>query len=122
MFSKLIQNDLPLAEFTHKEGDLYKVITAYKKTFELRYGYYEECDRLNPLCEPVVIYPDFLSEPVYTDDGMPFATVVQDACKSYKGELKRTPDSTCCECEYFERGEDWIGICRCRARRKKEQL
>ena len=28
-----------------KEGDLYKVITIYGKTFELYYGYYEEKDR-----------------------------------------------------------------------------
>ena len=111
MFSKLIQNDLPLTHFIHKEGDLYKVITAYGKNFELRYGYYEECDRLSPLCEPVVIYPDFLKEPIYTDDGTPFVTMVQDACKSYKGETKRNPNTTCADCKYFNHGEDWIGIC-----------
>lgn len=120
MFSKLIQNDLPLAEFTHKEGDLYKVITVYKKTFELRYGYYEECDRLNPLCEPVVIYPDFLKEPIYTDDGAPFVTMVQDTCKRYKGKTKRTPNTTCADCKYFQLGEDWIGICTCLRNKKNE--
>ena len=110
MFGRLIRNDHAL-EVTHKEGDLYKIVTTFGKTFELRYGYYEECDRQSPLCKPVVIYPDFLGEPVYTDNGEPFVTLVQDACKSYKGEAKRTPNTTCEECKYFQRGEDWFGIC-----------
>ena len=100
----------PNSEF-HNEGELCKVVCTFGKTFELRYGYYEECDRQNPLCKPVVIYPDFLCEPVYTEQGEPFVTMVQDACKSYKGEAKRTLDTTCAECKYFRRGEDWFGIC-----------
>ena len=121
MFSKLIQNDFPLTEFTHNEGDLYKIITTYGKTFELKYGYYEECDRQSPLCDPVVIYPDFTKEPVYTDEGTPFVTMVQNACKSYRGDTKRTPDTTCDECKYFQCGEDWIGICTCVLRQKKNE-
>ncbi|MBR2721597.1 MAG: hypothetical protein IKB75_02340 [Clostridia bacterium] len=121
MFSKPIQNDVPLAEVPHKEGDLYKIIITYGKTFELRYGYYEECDRQNPLCEPVVIYPDFLGEPIYTDDGTPFVTMMQDACRSYRGDAKRTPDTTCAECNYFRRAEDWIGICQCQLRQRKNE-
>lgn len=95
----------------HREGELYKTIELYGRTFTLYYGYYEECDRQNPLCEPIVIYPDFLKKPVYTEDGKPFVTAVQDTCKSYIGERERTPDSTCADCSYFKRGEDWIGIC-----------
>ena len=113
MLGKLSQNAYPLTEETHKEGDLYKVITTYGKTFELRYGYYEECDRQNPLCKPVVIYPDFLMDPVYTDSGEPFVTMMQDVCACYRGNAKRTPDTACAECKYFQRGEDWIGICLC---------
>ena len=117
MFSKLIQNDLPLPKDIPKEGDLYKIITTYGKTFELRYGYYGDCDRKY---EPNVIYPDFIKEPVYTDNGEPFATMVQDACKSYRGETKRTPDTTCEECQYFQCDEDWIGICTCPKNKKNE--
>ena len=95
----------------HAEGELYKTVELHGRTFTLYYGYYEECDRQNPLCEPIVIYPDFLNEPVYTDDGEPFATMVQDACDSYVGEGKRTLDSTCADCKHFRCGEDWIGIC-----------
>ena len=111
MLSKLIQNDLPQQRVIPKEGDLYKIVTTFGKTFELRYGYYEECDRQSLLCEPVVIYPDFLGEPVYTDNGEPFVTMVQDVCKSYRGESKSTPNTTCAECKYFQHGEDWFGIC-----------
>jgi len=120
MFSRLIQNDLPHQKVIPKEGDLYKVVNIHGRSFELRYGYYEECDRQSPLCQPVVIYPDFIQDPVYTDDGTPFVTMMQDACKSYKGETKRTPDTTCAECKYFERGEDWIGICKCPHNRERK--
>ena len=114
MFSKLIQNDLPQQKAIPKEGDLYKVVNTYGRTFELKYGYYEECDRHSPLVRsPVPIYPDFTKEPVYTDDGTPFVTMMHDVCPFYKGEKKRTPDSTCDECKYFKHGEDWFGICTC---------
>ena len=120
MLSKIFQSNISPPEVTHKEGELYKVVTTFGKTFELRYGYYEECDRQSPLCNPVVIYPDFTKAPIYTDDGTPFVTMVQDACKSYRGEAKRTPDTTCAECKYFERGEDWIGICKCPHNRERK--
>ena len=120
MLSSLFHNNIQPAEVTHEEGELYKVVTTFGKTFELRYGYYQECDRQSPLCEPVVIYPDFLAEPVYTDNGEPFSTMVQDACKSYKGEAKRTSNTTCAECKYFRRGEDWIGICTFPKNRKSD--
>ena len=116
-----IQNDLSVTELAHKEGDFYKLISTCGKVFELRYGYYEECDRQNPLCNPVVLYPDFLKEPVYTDCGEPFATMVQDACKCYRGETKRTLNTTCAECQYFQHCEDWIGICKCGLRQRKNE-
>ena len=119
MFSKLLQNGFPPTEFAHKEGELYKIITTFGKTFELRYGYYEECDRQSPLCRPIVIYPDFQREPVYTDEGTPFVTMMQDACECYSGEAKRTADTTCAECECFQRGEEWFGICTCPKKKKK---
>ena len=92
-----------------KDGELYKTVTLHGISFELRYGYYEEFERATG--EPIPIYPDFIAEPAYTDDGAPFVTMVQDACERYKGKLARTPDTTCADCRYFERCEDWIGIC-----------
>ena len=97
----------------HAEGELYKTVELFGRTFTLYYGYYEECDRQNPLCEPIVIYPDFLREPIYTDNGTAFVTMVQDACRCFKGKAKRTPDTTCADCKYFQHGEDWIGLCTC---------
>ena len=118
MLSKLIQNIFPHQKNVPKEGELYKIVNTHGRTFELRYGYYGECDRKY---EPNVLYPDFIKEPVYTDNGEPFVTMVQDACKSYRGDTKRTPDTTCDECKYFQCGEDWIGICKCVLRRKKNE-
>ena len=119
MFTSLLGIQTTANEPEKKEGELYKIVTAYGKTFELRYGYYEECDRQNSLCSPVVIYPDFVKEPVYTDDGAPFVTMVQDVCESYKGEAKRTADTTCAECSYFKSCEDWFGICTCAKNQKQ---
>jgi hypothetical protein len=109
-------------ENTPKEGDLYKVLTTFGKSFELRYGFYEERDRQSPLCEPAIIYPDFIREPLFTETGEPFVTMMQDACGHYKGSTKRTPDSTCAECKHFKQGEEWFGICSCKARKTPETL
>ena len=120
MFTILFNNENILNEPEHEEGELYKIITTFGKTFELRYGYYGEKDRQNPLCQPAAIYPDFTVEPLYTDEGDPFVTMLQDACTSYRGESKKTPDTTCAECKYFKRGEEWFGICKCEQNRKNE--
>lgn len=113
MFTKIIGGENPLPKDIPKEGDLYKTVTTFGKVFELRYGFYEEKDRLSPLCEPAVIYPDFLKTPLFTDDGKPFVTMIQDSCEFYMGETKRTKDSSCAECKFFKRGEEWFGICAC---------
>ena len=52
-----------------REGDLYRRVELFGKVFDLRYGYYEEKDRRGP---PDIIYPNFIKEPVYTQDGIPF--------------------------------------------------
>jgi len=92
-----------------KEGDLFKVINLHGKTFEIRYGFYEECDRHNKYAEPMEIYPDFISEPQYTDDGMPFVTAIQSPCCSFVG--KRDENSTCEECLFYKHGDELIGVC-----------
>ena len=86
------------------------MVTTFGKTFELRYGYYDDIDRNG---EPDIIYPDFTKTPVYAEKGEPFVTMMQDACERFKGEGKRTTDTTCSECRYFKRGEEWFGICTC---------
>ena len=120
MFTPFFKIENIPKETEYREGDLYKIVTTFGKTFELRYGYYSEQDRQNPLCYPAVIYPDFTAVPLYTDKGEPFVTMMQDACASYRGEHKKTPDITCAECQYFLRGEEWFGICKCEQNRKNE--
>lgn len=121
MFTTLFECDDFPKESNHREGELYRVVTTFGKIFELRYGYYGEKDRVNPLCQPVVIYPDFTVEPLYTDEGEPFVTMIQDACEYYHGERKKNPDTTCEECEYFRQGEDWFGICKCQKNEKQKE-
>ncbi len=96
------------------ENDIYKVIELHGRRFEIRYGYYEEIDRDY---EPVPIYPDFIKEPVYTDEGEPFVTLMQDPCESYEPN-GRCSDRDCGTCVYTERGDDLIGICKCKKNKK----
>ena len=96
-----------------REGELYRVVQTYGHTFELRYGYYEECDRSGP---PDVLYPNLIEEPRYSQEGYPLATRMQDACPYFLSKQKRRADPICGECRYFCPGEDWFGICTKRRR------
>ena len=120
MFKKIMESNAPSRDSAPREGDLYRIVTTFGKRFELRYGFYEEKDRQNPLCAPAILYPDFLKVPQYTDTGEPFVTVMQDACAYYQGEAKRTSDTSCAECKHFKQGEEWFGICECPQRRVRE--
>ena len=113
MLRKLFEKASIADKNSHTEGELYKKVCTFGRTFELRYGYYAECDRESPLCEPIPIYPDFLKDPQYTDGGEPFVTVMQDTCDNYEGNTSPTPDTTCSECKHFLQGEEWFGICKC---------
>lgn len=99
-----------------RDGDLYKEVTAFGKTFELRYGYYEDFEKDNG--DPIPIYPNFLKEPMYTEDGYPFVTAMQDACEVALVD----PDGfgLCSGCRYFDEGDEFIGICLCEQNRKIE--
>ena len=109
MFSTLFTSTTKAKAAAHTEGELYKVITAHGRTFELYYGYYEECDRQNDAVDPMPIYPDFLSYPIYTDRGFPFVTKMQDSCEDYVG--RTTHESECADCEYYSHCEELLGVC-----------
>lgn len=115
MFTHLQPNTSP-----PKEGDLFKIIRLHGETFEIRYGFYEECDRLNHFAEPMEIYPDFIRCPRYTPEGAPFATAIQSPCEHFTGE--QNANSTCEECAYYIHGEELLGICACPHNRKEQQL
>ncbi len=92
----------------HKEGDLYKVINLFGNTFEVRYGYYDEEDRTSKFSEAIPIYPDFLKSPIFTPEGYPFVTQMQDICRYYEGEEN---SEECFICKHYRQGEDLLGVC-----------
>ena len=93
-----------------KEGDLYKVLHVDGESFEIRYGFYEEEDRIGRFNDPIPIYPNLLNELQYNNEGYRYVTEMQDTCKHFKGKLLV---DICCGCSHFEKGDDLIGICRC---------
>ena len=119
MIAKLLGLDTEQQNSVPKEGDLFKIIRLCGKTFEIRYGFYEECDRHTKYAEPIEIYPDFLKEPQFTDDGFPFVTAVQTPCEYFNG--KENENSTCEECAYYQHGEELIGICSCPMNKKEDK-
>ncbi|MBO5321240.1 MAG: hypothetical protein J6B22_01360 [Clostridia bacterium] len=96
---------------TPKEGDLYKEVTIFGKTFRLLYGYYESFERESPFNDPIPIYPDFIKEPHYTAEGIPIATEMQNVCEFYNG--KNDEDSSCSDCSFFQKYEELFGLCNC---------
>lgn len=101
---------------TPKEGDLFKVIELGGKTFEIHYGFYEECDRHTQYAEPIAIYPNFEKEPQYTDDGTPFVTAMQSPCACFIGKMGE--NSVCGDCSYYRRGDELLGTCACPKNKK----
>lgn len=100
-----------------QEGDLYKEVTISNKTFRLLYGYYESFERESPFNEPMPIYPDFIKEPYYTEEGIPIATAMQNICEFYNG--KNDEDSTCSDCGFFQKYEELFGLCHCPCKKRK---
>lgn len=93
-----------------KEGDVYQIINLDGIIFEIRYGYYDEKDRVGKYNDPIPIYPNFLAKPQYNNEGYPFVTEMQDICEEFDGKMLV---DICCGCTYFEKGNDLIGICKC---------
>ncbi len=112
MFSSFILNASQRA--SPKEGDIYKDVTIYGQTFRLFYGYYEDFERSADGNEPMPIYPDFIKNPVFTAEGIPFATAMQDICEHYDGGKK---GDCCMECKHFKSCEELFGICKCDQRK-----
>lgn len=100
-----------------KEGDLYRELFIREKTFVIPYGYYEDYERDSPFNDPIPIYPDFIKEPMYTSEGIPFATAMQDPCSRFTGK-QEIQEESCLDCFYFLQCEDLIGLCRNPERQK----
>ena len=98
-----------------KEGELYAVVNAFGKTFEICYGYYEEYEKNSRYNDPVPIYPDLKKNPEYDNDGYALVTEMQIACEQYCGT---TENDNCGSCQSFEKGAMLFGLCRNEERRK----
>lgn len=116
MFTTLFGMHTERGPTAPKEGDLYKIIECHGRIFEIRYGFYEERDRINGFVEPMEIYPDFIRQPQHTDNGVPFATAIQTPCSHFSGN--RNENSTCEECAFYQHCEELLGICTCPENRK----
>ena len=101
-----------------KEGDLYKVVKISDLTFEIKYGYYDECDRYSKYNEPIPIYPDFIENPTYTKEGFPLVTQMQNQCKYYVGNKN---SESCHGCRYLKIIDDLFGICTCQYNKLKKE-
>ena len=118
MFTSINERCRSPQKTARREGELYKVISVGGATFEIYYGYYDEADRINPKVEPMEMYPNFIEDPVYTEEGIPFVTAIQSPCPHFKGE--NDPDNTCYQCAHYKKCEELIGLCLCGIRRKTE--
>ena len=111
------EQNAPPKELRRREGELYRIIEAHGKTFEIYYGYYDDADRQNPNVEPMEIYPNFKEHPAYTNEGIPFVTAMQTYCSHFKGEPDE--DNTCYQCSHYRKCEELLGVCWCPARRRE---
>lgn len=100
-----------------REGDIHEVVCVGGHSFTIRYGYYDEAERHNT--DPLPIYPCFISDPHYTDEGHPLVTRIQDACEHYLPGEDSEGDGWCADCLHCTGIHDAIGICQCEHRRKQ---
>ena len=118
MLTQFLRTNDEVQDKKPNEGELYKVINVYGKTFEIYYGYYEDKDRFSKYAEPIEVYPNFIQNPQYTDEGVPFVTAIQTPCEHF---YKVKDINDCCgDCAYFKRGEELIGLCVCKNRKNLE--
>lgn len=106
-----------MKSITPREGDIFDVVSVGGHHFTIRYGYYEEAER--SATEPIPIYPCFLKSPVYTREGHPLVTRIQDACEHYTTQDAQGGDGWCADCIHCVSGDEEIGICQNPHRRKR---
>lgn len=99
-----------------KEGDLHSIVTIGSHAFELRYGYCDDRDRVTG--EPYILYPDLLSEPIYTEDGYRIVAALQKNCEYYAPPDGQEREDCCYTCDFYPDQQSEIGICRCEEMRR----
>ncbi len=104
---------------TPKEGELHCVTTVGGYTFELRYGFNQESERL---CgEPFVLYPDLAASPIYAPEGYRIVSAIQSVCPYYLPAPGAEPEDCCYTCGYYPDQIAEIGICSCEEMRRENQ-
>lgn len=98
-------------EYIPGEGDLHSLVTIGPHSFELRYGYSDERDRATG--EPYILYPDLLTEPLYTEDGYRVVAALQSVCEHYIPPDGRDRENCCYTCSFYPNQNTEIGICKC---------
>jgi len=88
--------------------ELYRSFLIHGVRLDIYYGYYEEYERERGA--PIPIYPNFRETPLYTADGEPLVTQMQELCEY--GESKFA-EGFCVDCKHYRHAEDLIGICTC---------
>ena len=101
----------------HKEGDLYKVIELEGVRLEIRYGYYDPpLERGN--IEPMPIFPDLATDPLYTKEGYLLVTADQEICECFAPVASASEEGWCHDCRHLTLYEECLGICKCEDKRK----
>ena len=93
-----------------REGDIHEVARVGGHSYTIRYGYYAEEERHT--ADPIPIYPCFITEPHYTQEGHPLVTRIQDACEHYTS-VEENGDEWCADCIHCVSAHKEIGICQC---------
>lgn len=98
-----------------QEGDLFRIYTVDGLSFQIRYGYHAENERGR--VEPLPIFPDLLSEPVYTRCGIPVTSYIQAPCIHYTPRHPDHPEEWCGDCIHYDAGQEKMGRCLCPERK-----
>lgn len=102
------------------DGTLYKTVEIDGVRFDIYYGFYNEREKELGY-EPTPIYPDFDKNPQYTNSGLPIVAVYTDLCPHFQPLPKTIELDGCVNCIYFDKKEDYIGLCTCDSRRRTKE-
>ena len=90
-----------------------RVFTVGEASLKIPFRFDEKCRRY------IGEIPDFEQEPVYTAEGKPWVSAVQDMCTCGEDkEFEPFAGRDCGACRFFvrEKEDDIIGVCDCKSR------
>lgn len=93
-----------------REGDIYEVLSVDGRTFEIRYGYYEDFERDGSA--PIPIYPDLEKSPVYGESSKYIVTFMQEPCVHYEPRVENAEPYCGC-CKHYPNNKQMINACQC---------